>query len=445
LRSPTPSSARQRLLLSPTRRSARQRLLHLVGRILTNRVHAGRILAHGRRLSPPTTTAHGARLRVLLLRPDHIGDVLLTSSAVALLRASLPDAELTYVVGPWSAAAARYGPPVDHVRTLAYPGFTRQANAHLLAPYILLLREAFRLRRETYDVAVVFRPDHWWGALLALAAGIPLRIGGATPETSPLLTHTLPPAADRHTAETSLAIAHLTLTALAASPPTPAASPPTHAAAAQPLPTKPSVSRRAQPAAWASVFDVPRAAQTQAERLWNNHGLSGRTVVAVQPNAGVPLKSWPLDRWAALADALADSGLAVILVGAPDDQATLDAIAQHARSSSITVTLCGQPLDVSAAIYARCAALVAPDSGAAHLAAAVGTPTVRLYGPAPPAVFGPWPARPDQRVLLTDALPCVPCGHLEAPPCGAERLPACMLALGVTDVLKAVETLVRQG
>ncbi|HEY0580638.1 MAG TPA: hypothetical protein VGE94_00545, partial [Chloroflexota bacterium] len=60
-------------------------------------------------------------------------------------------------------------------------------------------------------------------------------------------------------------------------------------------------------------------------------------------------------------------------------------------------------------------------------------------------VFGPWPPRPDQRVLLTNALPCVPCGHLEAPPCGAERLPACMLALGVTDVLKAVETLVCQG
>jgi heptosyltransferase I len=83
--------------------------------------------------------------------------------------------------------------------------------------------------------------------------------------------------------------------------------------------------------------------------------------------------------------------------------------------------------------------VVGLDSGAAHLAAAVGTPTVRLYGPASSAVFGPWPARADQRVLLTRAFTCAPCGYLEAPPCGATTLPACLLALNVDDVLKAIE------
>ena len=100
-------------------------------------------------------------------------------------------------------------------------------------------------------------------------------------------------------------------------------------------------------------------------------------------------------------------------------------------------------LAVSAAIYERCRVLVAPDSGAAHLAAAVGTPSVRLYGPAPASVYGPWPERPDQRVLVSDGLACVPCGDLEAPPCGAVASPACMLALGPAEVTHAVTDLLR--
>jgi len=62
-----------------------------------------------------------------------------------------------------------------------FPGFSRQP-APLLAPYTLLAREAAKLRRERYDVAVILRPDHWWGALLALAAGIPVRVGGGRPK-----------------------------------------------------------------------------------------------------------------------------------------------------------------------------------------------------------------------------------------------------------------------
>ncbi|MCA1644278.1 MAG: hypothetical protein LC797_02025 [Chloroflexi bacterium] len=92
-----------------------------------------------------------------------------------------------------------------------------------------------------------------------------------------------------------------------------------------------------------------------------------------------------------------------------------------------------------------CALLVAPDSGAAHLAAALGTPTVRLYGPAAIEAFGPWPARPDQHVLLTRGLACVPCGELQSPPCGAKTLPACLLALSVEDVLNAVNAQLNHG
>ncbi|HEX8968482.1 MAG TPA: glycosyltransferase family 9 protein [Chloroflexota bacterium] len=335
--------------------------------------------------------------------------MLLTTPAVALLRASLPDAHLVYVVGPWSAEVARAGPPVDEVRTLAYPGFTRRPRANILAPYLLLAREAARLRREGYDLAVVFRPDHWWGALLSLAAGAPLRIGGHGAETTPLLTHTSRLAGDEHAAERALAMAHLALQAVGV----PSAQPETR-----------------------PIFEVTRAAQAEAEAFWARHRLDRGTVVALHPNAGARLKSWPTPNWARLADALMARGLGVLLTGAPGDGPLLRSIAAlMARPPELAF---GQSLNPSAALYARCALVITVDSGAGHLAAAVGTPTVRLYGPAPANVFGPWPPTADQHLLVADALECVPCGHVESPPCGAMTEPACMLALSVEQVLDRV-------
>jgi heptosyltransferase-2/heptosyltransferase-3 len=355
---------------------------------------------------------------VLLLRPDHIGDVLLSAPAVALLRASLPDAQLTYLVGPWSAEVARHGPPVDRLRTLAYPGFTRQKAANPLVPYALLAREAARLRRERYDLAIALRPDHWWGALLALAAGIPVRVGGLTPETAPLLTHASPFSADGlHAVEEALALARTALAAVGA--------------------------RVAEPID-APAFRVTEAATAFANDFWQRHALVDRTVVAIQPSAGTPLKSWPVSRWASLADRLAERRLAVLLVGGPHDRLLLKEIESSMTRCPAAVTY-GQTLDVAAALYQRCAVVVGLDGGAAHLAAALGTPTVRLYGPAAVSRFGPWPRRVDQRVLVADGLACVPCGHLEAPPCGARALPACMLALDVDDVLNAIRAQLNHG
>jgi ADP-heptose:LPS heptosyltransferase len=383
------------------RRSARLALLGLAGRALR----------------PFVTREAAWPRRVLLLRPDHIGDVLLTAPAVALLRASLPDAHVTYMVGPWSAEAAQYGPPVDELRSLAYPGFTRLRKEHTVAPYALLAREARRLQRQHYDLAVMFRPDHWWGALLALAAGIPVRVGGRTPENASLLTHQYANSCAEHAADRSLAVARLALRAVGATP---------------------------SPTENVRQFDVNAAARLEASEVWRRHGLVDRRVVALHPSAGAPLKSWPLENWSRLADGLIERSLSVLLVGAPEDQALLSGIVER-MSHANAVVACGQSLSVSAALYQRCTMAITVDSGAGHLAAAVGTPTVRLYGPAPPSIFGPWPTTSADRVLITDSLTCVPCGDLESPPCGARELPACMLALSVDEVLNTVRAELGRG
>jgi ADP-heptose:LPS heptosyltransferase len=350
---------------------------------------------------------------MLLVRPDHIGDVLLTSPAIRLLRESLPNARLTYLVGPWSVEAARRGPPVDEVCTLAFPGFTRRTKPNALQPYALLLREALNLRREQYDLAAIFRPDHWWGALLALVAGIPLRIGAATPETTQLLTHARVPRVDEHAAVQALEVAQLALRAAGI----------TAAAAAHEV-----------------VFSVPEQARQQAEAWWQQHGLQGRRVTIVQPSAGAVLKSWPIRRWANLLDALPEP---VVLSGAPADARLLDAITE--RTADKPFVAVGQSLEVSAALYARAALVIAPDSAAGHLAAAVGTPSLRLYGPAPVTTFGPWPNDANQQILQSTKLACVPCGYLENPPCGARTEPACMLAIAVEDVVQQAKTMLARS
>jgi heptosyltransferase-2/heptosyltransferase-3 len=381
--------------MAALRAALRLRFLQLVGTVLRRRVRP---------------SAPAQPLRVLLVRPDHIGDVLLASPAVALLGASLPGAEFTYLVGPWSVDLARHGPLGDTVRTLEFPGFTRRPKGSLLQPYVLLWRAARQLRARRHDAAVIFRPDHWWGALLALAAGIPVRLGHDRPEPRPLLSHAISVPQGLHAAEQALALARAAVAALGGTP-------------------RESVDGR-------PLFRVLPEEEAAAERFFVQHGLGARPVVALQPSAGAPLKSWPPERWAAVADGLTRGGADVLLSGGPEDGPLLAEVRAHMAAPPAAV-LCAQPLGMVGAVLRRCALVCGPDGGVLHLAAALGVPTVRLYGPAPPQVFGPWPPRTDQRVLITGSLACVPCGRLVDPPCGAGRLPACMLALTVEEVLGA--------
>ena len=192
------------------------------------------------------------------------------------------------------------------------------------------------------------------------------------------------------------------------------------------------------------MFRVSDGARASAAELWQTKSLHDRRVVAVQASAGATLKSWPIAHWAAAADRLAALSstsadarpVAVLLTGGPADATLLGQVQRHMTAVPAAV-LAGQSLDVTAAIFERCQLMIGLDGGAAHLAAAVGTPTIRLYGPASADVFGPWPpALPHQAVLMTHALECVPCGHLDAPPCGARTLPACLLAIDVDAVVE---------
>lgn len=371
--------------------------------------------------SRPTPRADA---RMLVIRPDHLGDLLLSTPAIAELRAELPEAHLALMVGPWAADLVSHGPPVDEVLACSFPGFTRRPARWIGEPYVELMRQARRLRRGRYGLAVILRPDHWWGALLAAVAGIPERLGYGVPECQPFLTRSLPWPASGHVAEQSLKLVREVVRSLGATPPR---------------------SPRQAGGRGAGVFRLAEDERAWAAGRLQQLGMAEhRQLIVLHPGSGAALKLWPAGRWAELIQRLREQiGAQVLITGSLDEADFARAIAEQAvlpaalATDSMTIGQLG-------ALLERADLVIGSDSGPMHLAAALGRPTVRLFGPTDPELFGPWPAGPEQRVVRVQ-LPCSPCGNLVDPPCGARVDPACMTGIEVTLVFDAALAVLREA
>ena len=359
----------------------------------------------------------GRRPRLLLIRPDHLGDALLAMPTGLALRRAIPTARIDWLVGPWAAEVVERAPHADAILTCRFPGFTRAPKRSLWEPYVELARQARRLRPRRYDAALVLRPDHWWGAMLAAAAGIPARLGYAVPECQPFLTHLRPAATSAHAVEQGLALARAVVDLLAPG--------------AAIVDAAPTVTIRPDERAW-------------ADRALAEHGLGvGGPLVALHAGSGSAVKNWLPERWRQVAATLReDPGVSLVLTGGPAEAPGLAEIARGLEPAP--PVLAGRTsLGQLAALYERCSLVLGGDSGPLHLAAAVGTPTLRLYGPTDPRLFGPW-GDLDRHTVVQAGLACQPCGNLVAPPCGARSTPACLRVVSAEQVLGvAVERLGR--
>jgi heptosyltransferase-2/heptosyltransferase-3 len=289
----------------------------------------------------------------------------------------------------------------------AFPGFERRPKSNPVAPYRRLFETAERLKGR-FDTAVVLRYDHWWGAWLASAAGIPRRIGYSWPETAPFLTEPVPYEVGRHEA---LQNARL-LEALA-----------------------PGIEAGLGP----SRYTVQEAdARWAAQQLDRAAGLR----VAIHPGAGAAVKQWPVEHWAAVATGLHTArGARMVLTGGPAERNLTEAIA--ARLPFDVLNLAGQTsIGQLAAVYRDCDLVLGSDSGPLHLAVATGTATVHLYGPVPASKFGPW-GDPSRNVVLVSPFVCVPCDRLDWP-LDALPLHSCMAAIQPQRVIDAALRLLDQ-
>lgn len=370
-----------------------------------------------RPLRPRRLLALPTAPRILVVRPDHIGDQLFATPALRLLREAFPAGHLTCMVGPWGEAVWKNNPQVDEIIVCEFPAFAHTPKASLLAPYLLLHQWVGRLRLQHFHMAVVLRFDHWWGALLTYLAGIPRRVGYAIPECQEFLTTAIPYASQRHEVLQNLALVEQ--------------------AARE--------ARRDVPQdRWTLEFEVAAEDEEWIGVYLAEHGVAADDgLVAIHPGAGALVKRWEPDSYADVADAIAHRwGTKLAITGSPDE---LDlAWSVYARMHSDAIVAAGATsLGQLAALFQRCDLVIGPDCGPLHVAVAVGAPTVHLYGPVDPRKFGPW-GDPQRHVVVTSDLECIPCNRLDYPRSELPNHP-CVREIAVDSVLEAAEKLLRMG
>jgi lipopolysaccharide heptosyltransferase II len=343
--------------------------------------------------------------RILLLRLERIGDLIMALPAIRQLRAALPEATIDLAVGSWNRDLAALISGLDRIETLDVPWLAREGTGQSWRSLV----SAARTWRGRYDTIVNFEPDIR-SNLLAWLSRAPRRVGYRTGGGGAFLTEAYAYDPHAHVSDNAQRlVAHLV------------------------------GNRRGRagdvarlPALQPTADVTARAAAMVASRR--------RHLIGVHVSGGRESKQWHLDRFASVAREVARRHDAtIVLTGAADDRRMIDAV-KAALSDDVHVIDVGGVLDLPAlsGVLAALDVLVTSDTGPMHLAAAVGTPVVALFGPSEPRRYGPIGS--GHQILRVD-LPCSPCGLVRLPP---ERcrghVPDCMDAITVDRVVGAVTT-----
>ncbi|HYP28571.1 MAG TPA: glycosyltransferase family 9 protein [Blastocatellia bacterium] len=353
------------------------------------------------------------RPRILIARPDHLGDVLLTVPAAVALRSAVPGAHISFLVTTALGDVVRRCPDVDQTYTLPFP---RLASPPDPAAWSEVVRRNVGMLRGRFDLVVLSRPDDPWSGELAVAAEIPVRVGYATPGMESFLTVALPFHEEGHVVIQTLKLIE---------------------AAAGLFGAKVVADDRAA----AGSFAPTPADEAVAEEVLLEAPASGPRPVVFQPGSGWPLKNWGPRRWGGLAKEIRRRwGLTPLVPGGPGEDALVAAVVE--ASEGAAHGLAGRlSVGALAALYRRASIVIGIDSGPIHLAVMVGAPVVGLYGPLDPLKWGPW-CPPDRRRVIRVELPCSPCDCIFDPPCGIPIEPACCTGITVDAVLAAAEDLI---
>jgi ADP-heptose:LPS heptosyltransferase len=340
----------------------------------------------------------GAR-RVLAVRLDAAGDVVMTGPALQSLQRGADGRRVTLLTSQAGAHAARLLPGVDEVIEYAAP-WMKAARPPDPAPDLAMI-ERLRGRFDAAVIFTVYSQSALPAALLCTLAGIPLRAAHCRENPYGLLTTWLrepePEQLVRHEVDRQLALVeHLGGTS-------------------DPAPYR---------------LRIPETARAAVEQLRARLGLSGREPWALlHPGASAPSRRYAPEAWGAVARSLVfDHGWRLVLAGGEDDAGIVSAVAS-ATGVDLPVVL-GLPLSELAALIEAAPLLLAVNSLAAHLASASGTPVVDVYALTNPQHV-PWNGVP-RRVLNHD-VPCRNCYRSECP-LGHH---ACLALLDPAEVTRA--------
>jgi lipopolysaccharide heptosyltransferase III len=349
----------------------------------------------------------GALARALVIKLRHHGDVLLASPVFSVLKNHAPRMEIDALVYADTRDMLALHPAIAEIHVVDRAWKAAGPVARLVSEWRLLSR----LRARRYDL-VVHLSEHPRGAWLARALGARFAVApdyADKPRSwKNSFTHryALPKNARRHRVE-------LNLDAL------------------RRLGIHPGDDERAL------VLVPGEPAERRVDALLAEAGLAAKGYVHFHPGSRWQFKCWPADKAAALVDELEGRGERVVLTGAPDpaERELIADIVSRARAKP--VDLSGKlGLKELAALAARAKLFVGVDSAPMHIAAAMRTRVIALFGPSGELEWGPWQVA--HRVVASSAHPCRPCGN---DGCGGGKLSECLTHLPLASVLSAVDSL----
>ncbi len=359
-----------------------------------------------------------AARRILVVRPDNIGDVVLLTPALRALRAAAPQARIELLGSPAGASVAAMIPELDGVLTVSpsWQQLTAPSDPAGAAAAVSAERELLdRLTAGRYDVMLVFTSfsqSPWPVAHLGLLAGIGTRVVHSREFAGAVATHWVsPPPDETHHVDRSL-----------------------HLIEAVGVPA-----RGRTPSLWVPDAEYAVADELIAAGLRRQGGTRQRRPAGERPHfamlvpgASCPSRRYPAARFGAAAAGIAAAGLPVLVAGTAAEAGLVEEVVRTAGTHDVRA-LPATALPAFTALVARAAVALVNNSGGLHLADAVGTPVVVTY--AGTERLGDVAPRAVPAALLQIPTPCSPCRqltcpfHLECLDLAPERLVAAALRL----------------
>lgn len=356
--------------------------------------------------APTDAVPLGEVRRALVVKLRHHGDVLLASPVLSALKNRAPRVEIDALVYADTAPMLALHPALHELHTIDR-GWKDLGTPARLAEEWALYR---RLAAKRYDL-LIHLTESWRGAWLARAlhprwSVAPERKGSGR-RWRGSFTHLVPGALGRHTVESNLdALRRIGL---------------------QPAPPERALQL------------VPgEAARLRVAQLLAQHGLATQRFVHVHAPSRWQFKCWSTAGWVAIIDRLQAEGWPVVLTAAPETAETALTAQLQRQLARVAIDLSGQlNLKELAALTAEARLFVGVDSAPMHIAAAMGTPAVALFGPSGADLWGPWgtPRIGRHRVVASQRHSCRPCG-LDG--CGGGKVSDCLETLEPAAVWRAI-------
>ncbi len=343
---------------------------------------------------------------IVLIKPCCIGDLIMTTPLLDVIQHNYPDARITYVVGTWSKTIPEHHPAVHTVidcGTFGIPG------RYGLKDY---MKTAQILRRQHFDLAFVLDRSPML-TLLPWLAGVPRRVGPDSLGRGFSLTDRVPVSTSRdhlqHQADIYLGLAR----------------------------------------ALKLTINQPRMRFVPTTKEQQSIPSSTQTQVAVFPGGGsnpgmeLTAKRWPLEGYREIVRRLVQElAVQVLLIGGREDSTLNDKLLEDLDvPAGSVINLAGQTnFGQTAAQIEACALFIGNDSSPMHLAAAVGTPVIAIFGPTSPEEYGPYPLSDPKHVAIWHHPTGQPCFFLGKMQSCANC--TCMQAITIDEVWNAIMRLI---